>query len=87
MSLPLDVAVAATNATLRDPELAPAILRVSTDTREIEPAVRDDVQGAQALGGARRVVVVRDHLADAVTDADEISTTIERLHATDALVE
>ena len=37
---------------------------------EVEPAVGDDVERRQALGRARRVVVVGDHLADAVADAD-----------------
>jgi hypothetical protein len=35
---------------------------------EVEPAAGDDVQRRQPLGGAGRVVVVGDHLADAVAD-------------------
>lgn len=37
MNIPLDAALRATGATLRDGESAPASLRVSTDTRTIEP--------------------------------------------------
>src|SRR5262249_1618826 len=37
---------------------------------EIDAAVRDDVERAEALGGARRVVVVRDHLADAMAETN-----------------
>ncbi|MBV9028367.1 MAG: UDP-N-acetylmuramoyl-tripeptide--D-alanyl-D-alanine ligase, partial [Candidatus Eremiobacteraeota bacterium] len=36
MSLPFDVAVRATGGTLRNPDAAPANVRVSTDTRTIE---------------------------------------------------
>jgi UDP-N-acetylmuramoyl-tripeptide--D-alanyl-D-alanine ligase len=37
MRLPLDVAIAATSATLVDGDVAPATVKVSTDTRAIEP--------------------------------------------------
>ena len=37
---------------------------------EIDPAVGDDVEGGETLGRARRVIVVRDHLPDAVAQAD-----------------
>lgn len=37
MKLPLDVAVSATDATLLEPGAAPAMLRLRTDTRAIEP--------------------------------------------------
>jgi UDP-N-acetylmuramoyl-tripeptide--D-alanyl-D-alanine ligase len=37
MNLPLDLAVAATHATLLEPETAPATLRANIDTRTIEP--------------------------------------------------
>ena len=36
MNLPLDDAVAATSATLLDPQFAPADVRVSTDTRSTD---------------------------------------------------
>ena len=51
----------------KPPELEPR--RAFADA-EVDPAVGDDVQRRQALGGARRMVVVRDHLADAVAEAD-----------------
>jgi UDP-N-acetylmuramoyl-tripeptide--D-alanyl-D-alanine ligase len=37
MTLPLELAIAATQATLCDPDGAPAALRVSTDTRALQP--------------------------------------------------
>ena len=37
---------------------------------EIEPAVTRYVEGGETFGGARWVIVVRDHLADAVTEPD-----------------
>ena len=37
---------------------------------EVDATVGDEVQRGQPLGGARRVVVVRDHLADAVAETD-----------------
>ena len=54
----------------RDVEAAELQPRRAFADAEVEPAARDDVERRQALGGARRMVVVGDHLADAVADAD-----------------
>ncbi len=37
---------------------------------EVDAAVGDQVERRQSLGGARRMVVLRDHLADAVAQPD-----------------
>ena len=54
----------------RNAEAAQLQPRGSLADPEIQPAAGDDVQRGQTLGRAGRVVVVGDHLPDAVTDAD-----------------
>ena len=54
----------------RDAEAAQLKPRRAFADAEIEPAARDDVERGQTFGRARRMVVVRDHLTDAVADPD-----------------
>ena len=56
----------------RDAEAAELQARGALADAEVDPAVGDDVERGQRLGRAGRVVVVGDHLADAVAEADAL---------------
>jgi len=54
----------------RNAEAAKLEPRGALADTEIEPAVRHNVEGGEPLGGAGRVIVVWDHLPDAMAQAD-----------------